>query len=145
MGYLGEHENWAACVFCPPSATGELRLNRPGRTGPILGDSRPAVLASASDCVKSSLVSHGHRRGLLMRVARVWLVFAALTAVGFAGCSAIAPRRGGLDSAGGYRYSSRKSKPEKGVTSLFDSWFRAEEPEPPRSPSEWMELEQIRP
>lgn len=80
-----------------------------------------------------------------MKIARGLLVFVASTAILLGGCTVIAPGHGACGSAGCYAPSTKKSKPKKGPTSIFSSWFRAEEPEPPRSPKEWMELEQIRP
>jgi len=79
-----------------------------------------------------------------MRSARILLVATALWAVSIAGCQTINPGPWGYSSSK-HASGTWKKPPSKNREPFWSSWFAAEEPPPPKTMKEWMDLEPIRP
>lgn len=86
-----------------------------------------------------------------MKIARTALAVVALSCLLFSGCSALMPGKDGFgyetNVPNGYstwRYK-KTERNQSTMASMFDSWFGQDEPEPPKSMMEWMDLEPIRP
>ena len=89
---------------------------------------------------KPILLFGERRRSILMKITRTTLITLAFSGMLFAGCQAMAPIESHRRAPSTRQF---KWQEEKGPT--LGSWFRTEEPDPPKSLMDWMDLEPIRP
>jgi hypothetical protein len=80
-----------------------------------------------------------------MRSARILLVATALWAVWIAGCQTVTPNPWGHSSTKNASGTWKKPPSKQSKEPFWSSWFTAEEPPPPKTMKEWMDLEPIRP